>query len=63
MCMKLKMYLRFSIARRSMRFCGQPSDISALLACRQLSESSVLLTRGQPREISVLFPLLIHSLI
>jgi len=46
MCMKLGMHLCFPIARELARSRGQLSNISALLAHGQPSESLVLLTIG-----------------
>jgi len=50
--MESGMYLRFPVARGSRTFSGQPSYISASIAPGRPSEGSVLLPRGQPREIS-----------
>jgi len=44
MCMELGMHLRFPVARGSVMFSGQPSDISAMLTRERLREISVLLS-------------------
>jgi len=63
MCMELGMHLCFAFARWSSTLRGQTGYISVLLAHRRPSECSVLCSCGQPREIPVLLPLVVHSFI
>jgi len=57
------MHLCFPFARGSSTLRGQTGCISVLLAHERPSECSVRHSYGQPREIPVLLPLVVHSLI
>jgi len=63
MCMELGMHLCFSVARGSSMLRGQAGYISVLLTHGWPSECSVWCSCGQPREIPVSLPLVVHSLI
>jgi len=57
------MHLCFAFARGSSTLCGQTGYVSVLLAHRRPSECSVRCSCGQPKEIPVLLPFVVHSLI
>jgi len=63
MCMELGTHLCFPFARGSSTSRGQVGYISVLLTHGLPSECSVLRLCGQPREIPVMLPRFIHSLI
>jgi len=63
MCMKLGMHLCFSFAKGSSTLHGQADYISLLLTHGRPSECSVWRSCGQPREIPVLLPRVVHLLI
>jgi len=62
-CMELGMHLCFAFARVSSMLRGQVGYILVSLTHGQPSECSVRHSSGQPREISVLLPLVVLSLI
>jgi len=63
MCMELGLHLCSPVARRSSTFCGQAVYSSVLLTHDRPSEYLVLGLCGQPREIPILLPLVVHPLI
>jgi len=63
MCMELGMHLRFAFARLSSTLRGQVGYISVSLTHGQPSECSVLCSCWQLREIPILLPFVVHSLI
>jgi len=63
MCMELGIHLCFPVARGSSTSRWQVGHISVLLTHGRPSECSVLRSCGQPREIPVSFPRVVHPLI
>jgi len=63
MCLQLGMHLRVAFVRLSSTLRGQVGYISVSLTYGQPSACSVLCSCGQPREIPILLPFIVHSLI